>query len=97
MVEPDFEHLQFLVNKTKNIFFAVGQAFTELESDNAKFKLKIEQEDDLIHGHLVLYHVVDADYQIQLWTSDYSTNGSNAVITVRFKNSQGSVKMEQIL
>ena len=47
----------------------------------------MEQNDAVLFGHLVLYHVVDAQDQqqnIQLWHSDYSNNGSKAIIDVRF-------------
>ena len=47
----------------------------------------MEQNDAVLFGHLVLYHIVDAQDQqqnIQLWHSDYSNNGSKAIIDVRF-------------
>ena len=47
----------------------------------------MEQNDAVLFGHLVLYHIVDAqDHQqnIQLWHSDYSNNGSKAIIDVRY-------------
>ena len=47
----------------------------------------MEQNDVVLFGHLVLYHIVDAQDQqqnIQLWHSDYSNNGSKAIIDVRF-------------
>ena len=59
----------------------------ELTSENKKFTLLMEQNDAVLFGHLVLYHIVDAqDHQqnIQLWHSDYSNNGSKAIIDVRY-------------
>ena len=47
----------------------------------------MEQNDVVLIGHLVLYHILDAQdhhQNIQLWHSDYSTNGSKAIIDVRF-------------
>ena len=65
----------------------LGNSFTELASENKKFTLVMEQNDAVLFGHLVLYHIVDAEDQhqnIQLWHSDYSNNGSKAIIDVRF-------------
>ena len=48
-------------------------------SDNEAFALKIETEDSLLLGHLVLYHQVNNG--IQLWHSDYhSTFGTEAFL-----------------
>ena len=56
-------------------FFLLGTSFDELISDNGKFALKIETEDDLLLGHLVLYQQAN---KVQLWHSDYmSTEDSN--------------------
>ena len=57
-----------------------GTAFTELVSDNEEFALKIELEDSLLWGHLVLYHQVN-NGKIQLWHSEYHpTNGTEAFL-----------------
>ena len=54
-----------------NQAFIIGTAFNELVSDNGEFALKIETEDDLLLGHLVLYEQAN---KVQLWHSDYSPN-----------------------
>ena len=67
--------------------YSLGNPFTELTSENKKFTLLMEQTDAVLFGHLVLYHIVDVqDHQqnIQLWHSDYSSNGSKAIIDVRY-------------
>ena len=46
----------------------------------------LEKTDAQLLGHLVLYHIVndqDKQQNIQLWHSDYSANGSAAVVNVR--------------
>ena len=48
----------------------------------------MEENDDNLFGHLVLYHIVnlqDQQQNIQLWHSDFSTNGSLAIVDVRMK------------
>ena len=66
----------------------LGVPFTSLVSDNGKFKLVIENRDEFLIGHLVLYQVLD-DYKdennVQLWHSDYASKGSKALITVKYK------------
>ena len=66
----------------------LGVPFTSLVSDNGKFKLVIENQDEILMGHLVLYQVLD-DYKdennVQLWHSDYASKGSKALITVKYK------------
>ena len=47
--------------------------------------LTLEKNDPLLYGHLVLYHVIDKneiEKNIQLWNSDYTKNGSQAMIDV---------------
>ena len=67
-------------------FDILGVPFTSLTSDNGEFKLALELEDELILGHLVLYHVLDAkkpEKNVQLWHSDFNTrNASEAILTV---------------
>ena len=75
----------FLIENIFSIY--LGNPFTELTSENKKFTLLMEQNDVVLIGHLVLYHILDAQdhhQNIQLWHSDYSTNGSKAIIDVRF-------------
>ena len=46
----------------------------------------MEKTNSDLLGHLVLYHIVndqDKQQNIQLWHSDYSTNGSAAIVNVR--------------
>ena len=45
-------------------------------SDNGKFALKIETEDDLLLGHLVLYQQAN---KVQLWHSDYMPNDASNI------------------
>ena len=48
----------------------------------------IETKDEMILGHLVLYHVLDGNdpsNNIQLWHSDFSdTTGTGAILKVYF-------------
>ena len=47
----------------------------------------MEENDALLQGHLVLYHNVNKQdnlQNIQLWHSDFSNNGSEAMIDVGF-------------
>ena len=64
---------------------SLGIQFNELLSNNGKFKLKMEDHDEIIRGHLVLYHVLDSkndENNVQLWQSDFARNGSAAILTV---------------
>ena len=66
--------------------YCSGTIFTELWSDDKTFKLIIETRDEMILGHLVLYHVLeenDDSNNIQLWHSDFSdTTGTGAILKV---------------
>ena len=78
----------FLLTNHAHFCFFLGVPFTNLLSDNGKFKLVIENRDEFLMGHLVLYQVLD-DYKdennVQLWHSDYASKGSKALITVKYK------------
>ena len=88
LVKPDFRFFCVFINESCSFLHLLGVPFTSLVSDNGKFKLVIENQDEFLMGHLVLYQVLD-DYKdennVQLWHSDYASKGSKALITVKYK------------
>ena len=68
-----------------NLIIISGTEFSSLESESGEYLLTLEKNDPLLYGHLVLYHVIDKneiEKNIQLWNSDYTKNGSQAMIDV---------------
>ena len=60
----------------------------------------MEKTDSHLLGHLVLYHIVndqDKQQNIQLWHSDYSTNGSAAIVNVRLSAYKAEYKFSPML
>ena len=81
-----FYFTDLLTNHAHFFYIFLGVTFTSLVSDNGKFKLVIENQDEILLGHLVLYQVLDEykdENNIQLWHSDYASKGSKALITVK--------------
>ena len=60
----------------------------------------MEKTDAQLLGHLVLYHIIndkDKQQNIQLWHSDYSTNGSAAIVNVRLCANKAEHKFSPML